>query len=102
MIREFVFIYCSFIYVIGVNYKRNGFDEDKQFEVKVNKREIFENINEKKGVMDLEWLKKKFEKMRVLLDELEGGEFREELKMKFEEELRNLLDKVRKMIVCLF
>lgn len=102
MIREFVFIYCSFIYVIGVNYKRNGFDEDKQFEVKVNKREIFENINEKKGVTDLEWLKKKFEKMRVLLDELEGGEVREELKMKFEEELRNLLDKVRKMIVCLF
>ncbi|RID59991.1 hypothetical protein BRARA_F03179 [Brassica rapa] len=100
MIREFASIYRSFTYVTGANYKRNGSDEDKQLEVKVNKRETPENTNEKKGVTDLEWLKKKLEKMRALLDESEGGEVREELKMKLEEESRNLLDKVRKMTVC--
>ncbi|CAF2006509.1 unnamed protein product [Brassica oleracea var. botrytis] len=100
MIREFASIYRSFTYVTGANYKRNGSDEDKQLQVKVNKRETPENTNEKKGVTDLEWLKKKLEKMRALLDESEGGEVTVELKMKLEEESRNLLDKVRKMTVC--
>ena len=100
MIREFASIYRSFTYVTGANYTRNGSDEDKQLQVKVNKRETPENTNEKKGVMDLEWLKKKLEKMRALLDASEGGDVTEELKMKLEEESRNLLDKVRKMTVC--
>ncbi|KAF3485698.1 hypothetical protein F2Q69_00056035 [Brassica cretica] len=102
MIREFASIYRSFTYVTGANYTRNGSDEDKQLQVKVNKRETPENTNEKKGVTDLEWLKKKLEKMIALLDESEGGEVTEELKMKLEEESRNLLDKVRKMTVCSF
>ncbi|KAL0737691.1 hypothetical protein Bca4012_013901 [Brassica carinata] len=53
----------------------------------------------RKGVMEMEWLKKKLEEMRALLDESEGGEVTEELKMRLEEESRNLLDKVTKMTV---
>ncbi|KAJ4901470.1 Heat shock protein Hsp90 family protein [Raphanus sativus] len=49
MIRGFVYIYRSFTYVTGANYKRNVPDEDKQREVKVNKREIAKNENENKG-----------------------------------------------------
>ncbi|WZZ29647.1 hypothetical protein YC2023_013048 [Brassica napus] len=45
------------------------------------------------GVMEMEWLKKKLEEMRALLDESEGGEVTEELRMRLEEESRNLLDK---------
>ncbi|XP_056863552.1 PWWP domain-containing protein 6 [Raphanus sativus] len=52
-----------------------------------------------KGVMEMEWLKNKLEEMRALLDESEGGEVTEELKMRLEEESRNLLDKVKKMTV---
>ncbi|WZZ72286.1 hypothetical protein YC2023_083656 [Brassica napus] len=49
----------------------------------------------RKGMMEMEWLKKKLEEMRALLDESEGGEITEELKMRLEEESRNLLDKKR-------
>ncbi|KAJ0254095.1 Tudor/PWWP/MBT superfamily protein [Hirschfeldia incana] len=94
LIREFVSIYRSFTYVSGANYKRNVSDEDK-----VKKREIPENANENKGVTVMEWLKKKLEDMRALVDEAEGGEVTEELKKRLEEESRNLLDKVRKMTV---
>ncbi|KAG2261347.1 hypothetical protein Bca52824_068426 [Brassica carinata] len=53
----------------------------------------------RKGVMEMEWLKKKLEEMRALLDESEGGVVTEELKMRLEEESRNLLDKVTNMSV---
>lgn len=56
----------------------------------------------RKGMMEMEWLKKKLEEMRALLDESEGGEITEELKMRLEEESRNLLDKVTKMTCLLY
>ncbi|CAH8360997.1 unnamed protein product [Eruca vesicaria subsp. sativa] len=84
MIRGFVSIYRSFTYDHGA-HKRNG-----------NEKKEGEN---RKGVMEMEWLKNKLEEMRALLEETERGEVTEELKMRLEEESRNLLDKVRKMTV---
>lgn len=52
----------------------------------------------RKGVMEIECLKEKLEEIRTLLDQSEG-KITEELKMKLEDESRNLLDKVKKMIV---
>jgi len=52
----------------------------------------------RKGVTEIECLKEKLEGIRALLDQSEG-KITEELKMKLEDESRNLLDKVRKMII---
>ncbi|KAF8096716.1 hypothetical protein N665_0303s0039 [Sinapis alba] len=106
MVRGFVSIYRSFTYVNGEEafYKsleKCPFDTTSTvtFELKYPSSETRENANEKKGVTEMECLKKKLEDMRALLDEAEGGEVTEELKMRLEEESRNLLDKVRKMTV---
>ncbi|XP_019101829.1 PREDICTED: serine/threonine-protein kinase ATM-like, partial [Camelina sativa] len=63
-----------------------------------------ESTNEKtetetrKGVMEIECLKEKLEEIRSLLDQSEGM-ITEEVKMKLEDESRNLLGKVTKLII---
>ncbi|KAG7563823.1 PWWP domain [Arabidopsis suecica] len=59
-----------------------------------------ENLNGKTKIetMEIECLKEKLEEIKSLLEQSEG-KITEELKMKLEDESRNLLDKVRKMII---
>ncbi|EFH51666.1 hypothetical protein ARALYDRAFT_484576 [Arabidopsis lyrata subsp. lyrata] len=54
-----------------------------------------ENLN---GKTEIECLKEKLEEIKSLLEQSEG-KITEELKMKLEDKSRNLLDKVRKMII---
>ncbi|VVB04269.1 unnamed protein product [Arabis nemorensis] len=74
------------------------------FKLKYLSSDSLENPNEKnetetrKGVMEIEFLKEKLEEMRSLLDQSEGV-ITEELKIKLEDESRNLLDKVSKISV---
>ncbi|KAG7559025.1 PWWP domain [Arabidopsis thaliana x Arabidopsis arenosa] len=57
-----------------------------------------EEAETRKGLTEIECLKEKLEGIRALIDQSEG-KITEELKMKLEDESRNLLDKVRKMII---